>query len=309
MVGRACSALLLLALFAPCAFAEPESPDPKELLKSIRVLTEQDEKIESLDVRVKICLEGGLRWTLRATYRKPDRHALCLSDANGLPILMASDGRLLVFDSGNRKVVCMNEAKTKNCIRVLKDEKGNAQFQFGTMSEDDEKAGEPVVRVDIASMFAGCEETLAAARKEKLVELSARTDRGSELRASLLPGTEFPCVAFKGRVKGQKEPAASVQIRVNQPPDITFFSLPDLATLSKYVAVETVPKDEAAGEAVRRFCQTWMSVLMVRAVPDTAEGRAAAEEKLGRKIDWDAVKEFDTTLADALREAMKPTTP
>lgn len=287
--------------------------DPKELLQSIPVLTEADEKIENLLVTMTVRMDLAdkpVRLSARAAYQKPGRYSLCIMDGAGLPIVLEAEDRMLIFDSASQKVLSV-PMHHKPFVLFGSKEPGNMQCLFGPQPVEDMKAGKPGIHVDIASMFAGCEDRLtAAASRDGTVVLVGVSDRGNEVRAFLIPGKPFPCVAFELWMKDEKESRIELKMTVNDPAVTPHSRLPDVAVLKKTLeVVETPPGMENFPAAVKDFLRSWMGVLMVRMTPDTPEGRAQAEKVLGRKIDWAAAKEFDRKTAEAYRKATKVEAP
>jgi len=309
-------AVLLLSSAGFRVEGEPAGkPDARELLKSIPVLTDKDEKIESLFLTMTFRVnlqEQQVGLSVRVLYQRPDKYWLCVMDKAGVPLFLAAQGRMLNFDSLRQKVLSA-PARGRTAFQCMGTAKGRMASGFGIMLPKEGEEEKPAINVDIASLFAGFEDRLTATPKDKTVILSTITDLGNELRAYLVPGTPFPCIAFEGQMKDEKEPMFEVRMTVNKPTDVVQFLLPDLPALKKHVDVEETP-DKAGGlmaalDVFQNFLQTMMNIAMVRLLPAGPEGRAEVEKTLKQKIDWDAVKEFDRKLAEALAEAAKTTPP
>ena len=315
---RVCLAVAVLlagwVAFGAEGDAPAAGPDARELLKGIPVLTERDEKIESLLLTMTLRLETKeqpLHLNARLSYRKPDKYSLCVMDKAGVPIFVGTEGRMLLFDSTRQRVLSM-PARARPSFQVFSTEPLKIQCKFGLRSREEEgKADEPAIRVDIASVFTGYEGKLTATAAGKTMILSAVSDEGNEMRAHVVPGTPFPCIAFDGRMKDGKEPMVVVRMSVNGPPGAKRPAVPDLRVLKKHLEralkkhLEVVEREdkEAVLSFFKTYLQTWMSILLVRVAPDTPEARAGVEKMLKRKIDWDAAKEFDRKVVEALREA------
>lgn len=307
--------VLLLSSAGFGAEGEPVAkPDARELLKSIPILTDRDEKIESLFLTMKFQIppkEQQPGVSVRVLYQRPDKFWFCVMDKAGVPIFLGAEGRILFFDSLGQKVLS-GKAYGKPTFLFRGTAKGTMVSGFGIMLPKEGEEEKPAVNVDIASLFAGFEDRLTATPKDKTVMLSTITDLGNELRAYLVPGKAFPCVTFEGWMEDKKEPAFEVRMTVNDPPDAAQFLLPDPQVLKKHVDVEETP-DNGAGPAtldgLKNFMQTMMNIELVRLMPTTPEDRAEVEKTLNRKIDWDAVKEFDRKLVEALAEAAKTAPP
>lgn len=285
--------------------------EAQELIKSIPVVTDADDKIETLILRGFLRVNESVSLESVATYRKPDQRFLSTwNPGSEVPIFMASHERMILFDPLDQRV-WTTTAGHGPFFRLRKPSEKNVEFKnvqilWGVQIAQGNAVVKPAYLVDISSILAGSKDGVTITRNDKEVILSGFTNKGAELRAYLVPGTPFPCHRFELANQGEKEPALAVRIEVNAAVNWSRFRMPDIDVLKKRLDVVELDMDKNLLESFgRNIGPMILRIGAARMFARTPEGRAEAEKVLKRKIDWDAVQEFDRKAAEALREAMK----
>ena len=288
--------------------AHAQNNDPAPSLDKLFAMApdfrNDDQNIKTLHLAGHYCPNAVVQFSFELSYQRTGQGLVAIFDrSDGTPVGIWQNGKWLEYFPLERKVVLMDGDQAALFHLVGDPQKHELDFNY-QFHRDPAIGTGMTFDVDLKSLIDPNAATWSRqSLKDGIVEMRGTSPSGSIVTAQFDPSRKWPFENVSIFPAGSKESSVAIsKVAVNQklPPDP--FKFPSRAAASAQVPVVDVDNDADTVKAISKYgALEWA----YRSALRRAELRPFVEQKLGRKIDWDAEQKLEAQTSGALRQLIK----